>query len=230
VLASSSAINATLYQKLSFNVVRDIAPVASFIRQPHVLLVNAAFPARAVPDVIAYTKANPRRLNMASGGIGTGPHLAGELFKQMAGLDIVHVPYRGVPQAFTDLLAGQVQLMFPAPAVAVEHIRKGTVRALAVGSATRWQSLPDVPPVSDFLPGYEATTWFGIGTPRNTPIEIVDALNKEVNAGLAHPLIRKRIGDLGGGIFATSPVEFSKFVADETKKWGNVIRAANISI
>jgi tripartite-type tricarboxylate transporter receptor subunit TctC len=230
VLASSSAINATLYEKLSFNLVRDIVPVASFIRQPHVLVVNGAFPARTVPDVIAYAKANPGKLNMASPGVGTGPHLAGELFRLMAGIEIVHIPYRGAPPALTDLLAGQVHMMFPAPAAATEQIRDGTLRALAVGSATRWESLPDGPAMSDFLAGYEASTWFGIGAPRNTPTEIVDILNREINAGLADPTIRKRIGDFGGGIFATSPAEFGRFVADETEKWGKVIRAANIKM
>jgi tripartite-type tricarboxylate transporter receptor subunit TctC len=230
MLANSSAINATLYDKLSFNLVRDIAPVASLIRQPHVLLVNSDFPAKAVPDLIAHAKANPGKINMASPGIGTGPHMAGELFKLMSGVDIVHVPYRGAPQALTDLLGGQVQMMFPAPAAVAELIREGSVRALAVGTATRWEALPDIPTMDHYLRGYEASTWFGLGAPRNTRAEIIDTLNREINAGLADPTIKKRIGDLGGGIFTTSPAEFGKFVADETEKWGKVIRAAKISI
>jgi tripartite-type tricarboxylate transporter receptor subunit TctC len=230
MVASSHAINATLYDKLNFKFLSDIAPIASFIRQPHILLVNPAFPAMTVPEIIAYAKANPGKLNLASPGLGTGPHLAGELFKMMAAIDIVHVPYRGAPPALTDLLAGQMHLMFPAPAAAMSQITEGTLRPLAVGTATRWDGLPDIPAIGDTLPGYEASTWFGIGAPADTPAEIVNRLNREINAGLADPHIRTRIADLGGGIFTTSPAEFHKFIADETEKWGNVIRALNIKV
>jgi tripartite-type tricarboxylate transporter receptor subunit TctC len=230
VVGNSAAINATLYDKLNFNVLRDIAPIASFIRQPHVLLVGPSTPADTVAGVIAYAKVNPGKLNLASPGLGTGPHLAGELFKRMAGIDLVHVPYRGAPPALTDLLAGQVHLMFPAPAAAISQIREGTLRPLAVGSTARWEGMPDIPTIGETLPGYEASTWFGIGAPVNTPAEIVDGLNREINAGLADPTIRMRIADLGGGIFTTSPAEFRKFIADETEKWGNVVRALNIRV
>ena len=230
VFANAAAINATLYEKLNFSFVRDIAPVASFIRQPHVLTVNPSVPASTISEIIAHAKANPGKLNMASPGIGTGPHMAGELFKMMAGVDIVHVPYRGAPPALTDLLAGQVQMMFPAPVAVTEQIRQGTLRPLAVGSATRWDTLPDVPTMSDYLPGYEANTWVGIGAPRNTPTEIVDTLNKEIDAALVDPTVKARIAALGGGIFATTPAEFGKFIVDEAAKWGKVVRAANIKV
>jgi tripartite-type tricarboxylate transporter receptor subunit TctC len=227
-VSTSSTINATLYDKLNFNFVRDITPIASFLRQPHVLLVNPSVPAMTVPEIIAYAKAHPGKINLASPGIGSGPHMAGELFKMMAGIDMVHVPYRGAAAALTDLLAGQVQMMFPAPAAAIEQIREGTLRPLAVGTAIRWEGLPDLPTIGDFLPGYEATTWFGVGAPRHTPAEIVDKLNREINAGLADPKMKGRLADLGGGIFTSSPSEFGKLIADETEKWGSVIRTANI--
>lgn len=230
VLANSSAINATLYDNLSFNLVRDIAPVSSLIRQPHVLLVSPSVPANTVAGVIAYAKANPGKLNLASPGIGSGPHLAGELFRMMAGIDIVHVPYRGAPPALTDLLAGQVHLMFPAPAAAISQIREGSLRLLAVGSAARWEGMPGIPTIAETLPGYEASTWFGIGAPAHTPAEIVNTLNREINAGLADPNIMTRIADLGGGIFTTSPAEFRKFITNETEKWGKVVRALNIKV
>jgi tripartite-type tricarboxylate transporter receptor subunit TctC len=230
VLANSSAINATLYDKLSFNLVRDIAPIASFIRQPHVLLVSPSVPADTVAGVIAHAKTNPGKLNLASPGIGTGPHLAGELFKMMAGIDIIHVPYRGAPPALTGLLAGEVHLMFPAPAAAISQIREGALRPLAVGTSTRWEGMLDVPTIGETLPGYEASTWFGIGAPANTPVEIVDTLNREINAGLADPHIRTRLAELGGGIFTTSPAEFGKFIAAETDKWGKVVRALKIKV
>jgi tripartite-type tricarboxylate transporter receptor subunit TctC len=226
--ASSSAINATLYQKLSFNFVRDIAPVASLLRQPYVMLVNPSVPARTVPEIIAYAKANPGKVSMASSGNGTGVHMAGELFKMMAGVDLVHVPYRGGAPALTDLLAGHVQVMFPAPAAAIEYIRNGTLRPLAVTSTTRWEGMDDIPTLAEFVPGYEASTWFGICAPRNTPAEIVEKLNREINAGLADPGMRTRLADLGGGIFASSPASFGKHIADETEKWGKVVRAINI--
>jgi tripartite-type tricarboxylate transporter receptor subunit TctC len=230
MVPTSSAINATLYRKLNFNFIRDIAPVASLIRQPHVMLVNTSVPARTVPEIIAHAKINPGRLNMASPGIGTGPHMAGELFKAMAGVDIVHVPYRGAAAALTDLLAGQVQMMFPAPAAAIEHIRNGTLRLVAVTAAARWEAQPDIPTIGEFVPGYEASTWFGVGAPMNTPADIVDRLNQEINAGLADPTMRTRLAGLGGGIFSSSPTEFGKLIVDETAKWGKVIRTANISM
>lgn len=228
VATGAAAINATLYDKLNFNFIRDIAPVASFIRQPHIMVVNPSVPAKSIPEIIAYAKANPGKINMASSGVGTGPHMAGELFKMMAGVDMVHVPYRGGAPALTDLLGGQVQMWFPAPAAAIDQIRNGTLRPLAVTTATRWEGLPDIPTIGEFVPGYEASTWFGICAPRHTPTEIVDGLNQEINAGLADPKIKARIADLGGGIFTSSPAEFGKLIADETEKWGKVIRAANI--
>lgn len=229
-VATGSAINATLYDKLSFNFIRDIAPVASFIRQPYIMVVNPSIPARTVPEIIAYAKANPGKINMASSGVGTGPHMAGELFKQMAGVDMVHVPYRGGAAALTDLLSGQVQVWFPAVAAAIEQIRNGTLRPLAVTTATRWEALSDIPTINEFVPGYEASTWFGICAPRHTPAEIVEKLNQEINAGLADSKMRARVADLGGGIFTSSPAEFGKFIAEETEKWGKVVRAANIKV
>ena len=224
----ANAINATLYDKLNFNFIRDIAPVASIIRVPYVMVVNPSVPAKTVPEFIAYAKANPGKINMASAGIGTAPHVAGELFKMMAGVDMVHVPYRGAAPALTDLLGGQVQVMFDAMAASIEHIRAGKLRALAVTTATRSEALPDIPTVGDFVPGYEASGWFGVGAPKNTPAEIIDKLNKEINAGLADPKIKARLADLGGTVLAGSPADFGKLIADETEKWGKVIRAANI--
>ncbi|MGD0025195.1 MAG: tripartite tricarboxylate transporter substrate binding protein [Xanthobacteraceae bacterium] len=230
MIASSSAINATLYEKLNFNFIRDIAPVASIVRAPNVMEVNPSFPAKTVPEFIAYAKANPGKINMAAPGIGAGPHMAGELFKMMTGLNIVDVPYRGAAPALTDLLAGQVQVMFDAIPSSIEFIRAGKLRAIAVTTATRSDALPDVPTLGDFVPGYEASTWFGIGAPRNTPAEIVEKLNKEINAGLADPKMKARIADLGGTVFALSPAEFGKLIAEETEKWGKVVRAANIKL
>jgi tripartite-type tricarboxylate transporter receptor subunit TctC len=225
----TDAINATLYDKLNFNFIRDIAPVAGIIRGTHVLVVNPSVPAKTVPEFIAYAKANPRQLNMASAGTGTGVHIAGELFKMMAGVDMVHVPYRGGGPALNDLLGGQVQVMFPTSVASVEHIRAGRLRALAVTAATRSDQLLDIPTVAEFVPGYEASVWlFGIGAPRNTPAEIVDKLNKEINAGLVDPKFKTRLADLGGTVLAGSPADFGKLIAAETEKWGKVIRAANI--
>jgi tripartite-type tricarboxylate transporter receptor subunit TctC len=228
LVATSSAINATLYDKLNFVFLRDIAPVASLIRQPQVLLVHPSIPAKTVPEFIAYAKANPGKISMASPGIGTSPHLAGELFKMMAGVDIVHVPYRGGAPAITDMLAGQVQMMIPVPSTSIEFIRQGTLRPLAVTTATRWGALPDIPTVAEFLSGYEVSTWFGIGAPRNTPAEIIDKLNKEINAGLADAKMRTRLDDLGGTVLPGSPAEFGKLIADETEKWEKVIKFAGI--
>jgi tripartite-type tricarboxylate transporter receptor subunit TctC len=228
MVGPSSAINATLYDKLSFNFIRDIAPVASFLRGPTVLVVNPSVPANTVPEFIAYAKANPGKLSMASAGIGSGPHMSGELFKMMAGVDLVHVPYRGSGPAFTDLLGGQVQVYFPGTVSSIEYIRAGKLRALAVTTATRSDVLPGVPTVGEFVPGYEASSVFGLGAPRNTPAEIVDKLNKETNAGLADPKITARLADQGGTVLALSPAGFGKLIADETEKWAKVIKFAGI--
>jgi tripartite-type tricarboxylate transporter receptor subunit TctC len=228
LVSPGAAINATLYEKLNYNFIRDIAPVASIVRLPLVMLVNPSVPAKTVPEFIAYAKANPGKISMASAGNGTGPHVAGELFKMMAGVGMVHVPYRGGAPALTDLLGGQVQALFIGTPESIEHIRSGKLRALAVTSATRWEGLPDIPTVGDFVPGYEASAWFGVGAPRNTPAEIVDGLNKEINAGLADPKLKARLAGLGGTVLAGSPADFGKLIADETEKWAEVIRAANI--
>jgi tripartite-type tricarboxylate transporter receptor subunit TctC len=223
-----NAINATLYDNLSFNFIRDIAPIAGIARSANVMDVNALFPAKTVPEFIAYAKANPGKINMASGGNGTTTHVAGELFKMMAGVDMVHVPYRGGAPAITDLLGGQVQVYFGAVSESIQHIRAGKLRALAVTTVTRSDTLPDVPTVGDFVPGYEAATWYGLGAPKNTPSEIVDELNKEVNAGLADPKVRARLADLGFTVFASSPVEFSKLIAGETEKLAKVVKFAGL--
>src|SRR5262245_28869808 len=225
---STNAVNATLYPNLNFNFIRDIAPVATIIRSPQILVVNPSVPAKSVPEFIAYAKANPGKIHMASGGTGTPPHLAGELFKMMAGVELIHVPYRGNGPAFSDLIGGQVQVMFPSPVGLLEYIQAGKLRALAVTMATRSEALADLSTVGDFVPGYEASGWFGVGAPRNTPSEIIDKLNKEINAALADPKLKTRLADLGGDVLALSPGEFGKLIADETEKWGKVIRAANI--
>jgi tripartite-type tricarboxylate transporter receptor subunit TctC len=225
---SSNAINATLYEKLNFNFIRDIAPVASISRETTVMVVNPSFPAKTVPEFVAYAKANSGRINFASGGSGTPPHVVGELFKMMAGVNLIHVPYRGGAPAVTDLLGGQVQVMFASPSISVEHVRAGRLRALAVTTATRSEALPDVPTVGDFLSGFEASVWLGIGAPRNTPSEIIDKLNKEINAGLADPKIKARFANLGSTVLPGSPADFGKLIADETEKWAKVIREANI--
>jgi tripartite-type tricarboxylate transporter receptor subunit TctC len=228
LVTAGNAINATLYDKLNFNFIRDIAPVASVIRYPYVMVVNLSVPAKSVPEFIAYVKANPRKLNMASPGIGSGPHIAGELFKMMAGVDIVHVPYRGAGPSLTDLIGGQVQVTFESMPASIAYIRAGTLRALAVTTTRRSEALPDIPTVTEFVPGYEASSWYGVGAPKATPIEIVDKLNKEINGGLADPKIKARLADLGGDVLALSPADFGKLIADETEKWGNVIRPLNI--
>jgi len=224
----ASAINATLYDKLSFNFLRDTAPVAGIMRVSNVLVVHPSFPARTVPEFIAYAKANPGKLSMASGGIGSGSHMAGELFKMMAGVDMVHVPYRGAGPALSDVLGGLVQVMFDLMPNSIEHIRAGKLRGLAVTTATRSPELPDIPAVGDFVLGYEASAVFGIVAPRNTPADIVDRLNREINAGLADPSIKARLAQLSGTVLAGSPDDFGKLFADETEKWGKVIRAAHI--
>jgi tripartite-type tricarboxylate transporter receptor subunit TctC len=224
----NNAINATLYERLNFNFIRDIAPVAGIIRSPNVMVVNPSVPAKSVPEFMAYVKANPRKLNMASPGTGTGPHLCGELFMMMSGTSMIHVPYRGGGPALTDLLGGQVQVYFPGTVSSIEYIKTGRLRALAVTTATRSDALPDIPTVGEFVPGYEASGWFGVGASKNTPAAIIDKLNKEVNAALADPKMKVRLADLGGMVFPGSPAEFGKLIADETEKWGNVIRALNI--
>jgi len=228
VFDASPAINTTLYDNLNFVFLRDIAPVASIVRSPLIMVVNPAIPAKTVPEFIVYTKANPGKINMASTGNGATPHVTGELFKMMAGVDMVHVPYRGAAPAITDLLSGQVQVLFISPLVSIEHIKTGKLRGLAVTSATRWQGLPDIPTVGEFLPGYEASIWFGLGAPKATPTEIVDKLNNEINSALDDPKIKARLADLGGVPMPMMPADFGKLIADETEKWGKVIRAANI--
>src|SRR5262245_39122047 len=225
-LTSANAWNATLYDKLSFNFVRDIAPVASIYRSSSALLVHLSFPAKSVPELIVYAKANPGKINMASTGVGTVGHVYGELFKMMAGVDMFHIPYRGWP--LPDLLAGQVQLMFEPIGSSLEYIRTGKVRALAVTSTTRAEVLPDIPTVGEFVPGYEASGWQGVGAPRNTPVEIVNKLNEETNAALTDPKLKARIADLGGTVFASSPAEFRTFVGAYTEKWAKVIKIAGI--
>jgi tripartite-type tricarboxylate transporter receptor subunit TctC len=206
----------------------DIAPVAGIIRTALVVAVYPSFPAKTVPQFIAYAKANPRKVNMASAGSGTLSHIAGELFKMMAGVDMVHLPYRGGGPALNDLLAGQVQVYFASMPSSIEYIRAGKLRALAVTAATRLDELPDIPTVGEFLPGYEASLWYGIGAPRNTPVEVIDKLNETINAGLADLKLKARFTDLGGTVMMGSPADFAKLLADETEKWGKVIRAANI--
>jgi len=223
-----NAVNATFYDKLNYNFIRDIAPVASIIRTPFVMAVNPTVPAKTVPEFIAYAKTSPGKINYASAGTGTSTHLTGELFKMMTGGDMLHVPYRGGGPALTDLLAGQVQVMFDTMATSIEHIRAGKLRPLAVTGATRAEVLPNVPPVGDFVPGYEGTGWQGVGAPRNTPAEIIDKLNQEINAGLADPKMKARLADLGGDVLALSPADFGKLIANETEKWGKVIRALDI--
>src|SRR5262249_20957506 len=219
-----AAINATLYEKLNFNFIRDIVPVASISRVPNVLVVHPSFPATTVPEFIAYARANPGKISMASPGIGSPPHVAGELFKMMTGIHLVHVPYRGAAPALTDLLGGQVQVLFSTTPSSIEYIRAGTLRPLAVTSATRWEGLPDIPTLSDFVPGFEASSWYGIGAPRNTPTEIIDRLNKEINAAIADPKMRARLADLGGTVLPGSPSDFRKFIAEERERWGKVVK------
>jgi tripartite-type tricarboxylate transporter receptor subunit TctC len=228
LVVASHAMNAALYKKLNFNFIRDIAPVASICGNPYVIVVTPSFPAKTVPEFIAYAKSNPGKINMASAGIGGPTHVFGELFKATTGVDLVHVPYRSsfVP----DLLAGQVQVVFAPITHLIEYIRSGKLRALAVTTATRSEALPDIPTVAEFVPGYEAVGWYGIGAPKGTPAEIIDKLNKETNATLADPKFRSRLADLGAVPMSMAPVEFEKFIAEETEKWGRVIRVANIKL
>jgi tripartite-type tricarboxylate transporter receptor subunit TctC len=228
LVGPSNATNATLFERLNFNFIRDIAPVAGIARVAFVLLVNPSLPAKTFLEFLAYAKANPAKVNMASSGSGTASHIAGELFKMMAGVNMLHVPYRGDVPAITDLLGGQVQVYFGTLSGSIEYIRTGRLRALAVTTATRSEMLPDVPTVGESVPGYEASTWSGVGAPKGTPIEIVDKLNNEINAALANPKFKARLADLGVTTLALTPADFGKLIADETEKWGKVIRSANI--
>ena len=225
---STDVINATLYEKLNFNFIRDIAPVASITRAPHVIVVRPAFPAKTVPEFIAFAKANPRKVSMASAGIGTPSHMSGELFKMMAGIEMVHVPYRGAGQALVDLLGGQVQVFFSSLPSSTAYVRTGDLRALGVTTATRSETLPDVSAIGDFLPGYEASGITGLGAPKNTPADIIETLNKEVNAGLGDPKIKARLGELGVTALPGSPTDFGKLIADETEKWGKVVKFVGV--
>ena len=227
-VTQTNAINATLYESLKFDFIRDIAPVAAVIRVPTVMMVNPGVPAKTVPEFIAYAKANPGKINMSSPGIGSANHVLGELFQMMTGTKLVHVPYKG--SQFPDLLSGQVQITFNPLPSSLNFIKTGKLRALAVTSATRQAVLPDVPTVGEFVPGYEGTAWFGIGAPKNTPKEIVDKLNKEINAGLADPRLKGRLVDLGGVPMSVTPAEFGKFIADETEKWSKVVKFAGLKV
>ena len=226
--SAANAWNAALYDNLSFNFIRDFAPIATVRRAGGVMEVNPSVPVRTVPEFIAYAKANPGKINLASAGPGSAPHLFSELFKRMAGVDLVPVQYRSSGPALPDLIGGQVQVMFDVVISSIGHIRAGKLRALGVTTATRLDVLPDVPPIGDFVPGYEATTWDGIAAPANTPPEIIAILNKQVNAALADPKVNARLVDLGAEPFASSPAEFAKFIVEFTEKWGNVIRSAGI--
>jgi tripartite-type tricarboxylate transporter receptor subunit TctC len=224
LVAPANTINATLYDKLNFNFIRDIAPIASIMRSFYVMEVNPSVPAKSVPEFIAYAKAHPGKINMASAGSGTPQHVAGELFKLMTGVEMVHVPYRGSVPALTDLMGGQVQVMFDNMTSSLELIRAGKLRPLAVTSATRLEALPDIPTVGDFVPGFEASAQFGLGAPRNTPGDVIERLNRGVNAGLADPKMKARLSELAGAVLPGSPADFGKLIADETEKWGKVVK------
>ena len=223
-----NAVNTTLYQKLRYDFAHDMAPVAGVSHETYGLEVHPSFPAKTVGEFVAYAKANPGKLNMASPGYGTGPHMAGELFKIMAGVDMQHVPYRGSPPALTDLMAGQVQLMFSPMSSSTEYVKAGKLRALGVTTATRSEILPDIPAIGEFVPGYQASGWFGVCAPGKTPVEIIDRLNQEINAGLADPKLKSRFADLSASVFGGSSSDFGKFIADETDRWGRVVRTANL--
>jgi tripartite-type tricarboxylate transporter receptor subunit TctC len=228
MVSAANAISVSLYEKLNFDLIRDLAPVAGVSSTRFVLVVHPAVPAKSVAELIAYAKDNPGRLNMASSGMGTLPHAAGELFKMMTGIDMRHVPYRGSPPALTDLIGGQVQLYFGAVSESLEQVRAGKLRALAMTNATRWEAAPDIPTIGEFVPGYEAGGWLGIEVPKNTPPAIVDSLNKEINAGVANPSIKAKLAGLGAMPLPGSPAAFGKFIADETEKWGKVVKFAGI--
>jgi tripartite-type tricarboxylate transporter receptor subunit TctC len=225
---TTNTINATLYDKLNFNFVRDIAPVATISRYTWVMVVHPSFPAKTVPEFIAYAKANPGKINIASGGIGSASHVSGELFRMMTGVNLVHVPYRGQALALADLLAAQVQVMFPAISSTIEYVRSGKLRALAVTTATRSDELPHIPTVAEFVPGYEGSGWNGFGSPKSTPTEVIDKLNREINTALADLKIKAQLVDLGATPFAGSPADFGKLIVDETEKWAKVIKSAGI--
>ena len=228
MVTSVNAINASVYEKLNFNLIRDVVPIASIHREPFVMEVHPSVPVKTVAEFIAYAKANPGKLTMASAGIGSGNHISGELFKMMTGVNLVHVPYRGGGPALVDLISGQVQVLFATMSSSIEYVRAGKLRALAVTTATRSSVLPDIPTVAEFVPGYESSFWTGVGAPKNTPAEIVDKLNKEMNATLADPKFKARLADLGGTALSGSPLDFGKFVADETEKWAKVVKFAGV--
>jgi tripartite-type tricarboxylate transporter receptor subunit TctC len=230
LVGAPNAINATLYDKLNFNFIRDIAPVAGIVRAPNVMVVHPSFPAKTLPEFNTYAKANPGKINMASAGTGSTPHLSGELFKMMTGVNMEHVPYRGAGPALADLIGGQVQVVFDNVPSSIEHIRAGKLRPLAVTTTMRSEALPDVPTVGDFVPGYEASTWNGIGAPKNTPAEIVEKLNKEINAVLTEPQNKSRLADMGSITFAGSPADFGKFLAEETEKWAKVVKFSGAKV
>jgi tripartite-type tricarboxylate transporter receptor subunit TctC len=230
LFGAPSAINATLYDRLNFNFLRDIAPVAPIVRFPNIMVVNPSIPSKTLPEFIAYAKTNPGKINMASPGSGSTPHVTGELFKAMTGTNLVHVPYRSVAAVMTDLLSGQVQLYFGTTASSLEYVRAGKLRALAVTIERRLDALPDIPAVAEFVPGYEASAWFGVGAPRNTPIEIIDKLNKEINAGVADPKMKARLTDLGGIALRGSPSDFGKLIVEETEKWGKVVKLSGAKL
>jgi tripartite-type tricarboxylate transporter receptor subunit TctC len=225
---SQNAINATLFERLNFDFVRDIAPVAGIILTPHVIEVNPSFPAKTIPEFIAYAKANSGKISFGSAGVGSPGHVAGELFKMMTGINMIHVPYRGAAQALTDLIGGQVQVAVVTTAASIEFFRSGKLRPLATTTSLRLEILPDIPTVGEFLPGYEASGWLGLGAPRNTPTEILNRLNKEINASLAAPRIKARLADLGGTVLTGTPADFGNLIVEETEKWGKVIRANNV--
>jgi tripartite-type tricarboxylate transporter receptor subunit TctC len=224
LVGPTHTVNATLYERLNYNFIRDIAPIASISREPLVMVINPSVPAKTISDFIAYAKAHPGKLNMASSGIGTSVHVGGELFKMMTGIDMLHVPYRGAAPAITDLIGGRVQVMFATLPSSIEYIKAGKLRALAVTTAKRTPILPDVPTVNDVLPGYEASAVYGVGAPRNTPAEIIDKLNKAINAGLADPAMSARLADLGGTVLPGSSADFGKLIAEETEKWAKVVK------
>jgi tripartite-type tricarboxylate transporter receptor subunit TctC len=228
LVSASNAINATLYEKLTFNFMQDIAPVAGVMRTPLVVVVHPSVPAKTIPEFIAHAKANPGKINMGSGGNGTPSHASGELFKMMAGVDLVHVPYRGLSPALTDLLGGQVQVMFGGTTASIPYAGTGKLRALAVTTTARSELLPDVPTVGEFVPGYEASQWYGIGVPKNTPAEIVEKLNNEINAALADPKMKAQLAEFGGVPMPMTPAAFGRLIADETEKWAKVIKFAGI--
>jgi tripartite-type tricarboxylate transporter receptor subunit TctC len=228
MVTPANAINATLYDKLNFVFLRDIVPVAGMIRVPNVMEVNPSVPVKTVPEFIAYAKANPGKINFASGGVGSAAHISGEMLKMVIGVNMLHVPYRGGAPALADLIGGQVQMMFDPVPTSIEYIKAGKVRALAVSTATRSEVLPDIPTLSEFIPGYEASNWYGFGAPKNTPAEIVEKLNKEINAALADPEMKARLADLGGAVLPGSPAQFAKLIVDETAKWAKVIKFAGL--